>query len=95
MKLYFHALEDRFCYPLADIKAFMYQEDIKELKVFEAERDKVPGMFFCQKTWEPTEKGFCSKNNCSHYTPKNKVSGCCKYYGHLYTPSEKERIVRL
>lgn len=94
MKYYFETKESETCYDLESIKDMMRADGITERTVFEAIKDNVGGYFWCKAIGEVGEKGQCGKQ-CSDYEPRNGKSGCCKYFGSLYTATDKTLTVNI
>ena len=88
-KLYFTdeplgELSDERCYPKKTILEEMKESGIKEMIVFEAKREIIPGYFFCKEYQEVEEIGESCGKICNSYIPNNGKNGRCKHYGWFY-----------
>ena len=75
----------------------MKDEDITEMKVFEAVPDNSKENFFCKAAgycFLSPPKGERCGRDCEDYEPKNGKSGMCKYKRKCYTWG-KEVVIRL
>lgn len=90
-KYYFYNKDSEVCFTEEYFQEFMQQQHLKKLQVIEAVKCDVEGYIYCKRYQEVTEKGYCGKD-CSEYTPRNGVSGCCKHRGNLM---EKGQTVEL
>ncbi|MDD5013592.1 MAG: hypothetical protein PHW73_00635 [Atribacterota bacterium] len=95
MPYYFRSDNDEECYSLASIREQMKDEDINELKVFEAKRETGTGYFYCKHTSEIGESGDCSNRICKSYIPNNGKNGRCKYYGYPYEQTDRSKIIKI
>ena len=94
-KNYFRKDED-VCYDVEIHLDYMEQNNISEMEIFEAKREKGTGYFFCQWHQEVGTVGdSCGKLECSDYTPNNGKSGRCKHYGYVYENTGVKRILQL
>lgn len=88
-KLFFRAgQEDEGCYRLSFHIETLKEEELPEMKLYEAVKDNSTGYFFCKFFDECGEKGECGKQ-CSEYSPKNGKSGVCKHYGNVYDSGQE------
>jgi len=93
-KLYFKD-DDENCYGLQYHIDYMKENEIKEMKVFEAKPEHGTGMFFCKEYSEVGEvNGTCGKQ-CDLYQPRNGKSGICKHYGFVYEQTEISKTIKL
>ena len=96
MKVYFSELNDERCFTISNIKEQMKDLELKELKVFEAEREIKSENFFCKAVWQCCVRDMdtCGKS-CDDYEPRNKKNGCCINRAYCYVPTEKFKIIKL
>lgn len=95
-KLYFKSKDDDdLCYELETHKKFMVENGLKELVLFEAERELGTGFFFCNNFLEVGEVGESCGKFCESYKPNNGKNGRCRYYRYVYTPTDKTKIIKL
>ncbi len=94
-KYYFREDNDEGCFPKKTIISQMKNEGIKELKIFEANRDVGSGYFYCKEYDEVGEvKQSCGKT-CDGYKPNNGKNGRCKHYGWCYEITERSKVLKL
>lgn len=76
---------DTECYPIDEILDKMADEDLEELTVELAEKEKHPDEFWCICDSEayPLGGGICG-NECINYEPRNGKSGICRNHGYTY-----------
>ena len=86
---------DTECYPIDEILDKMADEDLEELTVELAEKEKHPDEFWCMCDNEayPFGCGICGKG-CINYEPRNGKSGICRHRGYTYIPT-KEYILNI
>jgi hypothetical protein len=95
-KKYFRSDDDSFCLEKRDIIKQMKEEEINELKVFEAEICYNSDFFFCREHFEIGEKGQNSCGIiCKHYIPNNGKNGRCKNYGYVYEKTDKSILIKI
>lgn len=84
-KLYFID-GDEVCRPLSDILEQIQDEEIDEITVQLAEKEKHPDVFWCKRYNEAYPIGCkdCCGKVCKHYEPRNGKNGICKNYGYIY-----------
>ena len=95
-KLYFSGKNDGICHTLDYFKELLDFNNLIEIKLFEAEKEKIVGFFWCDEYNSVGDKseGGCGKC-CDKYQPKNNKSGCCKHYStNFYKPSNKILILK-
>lgn len=93
-KKYFQKNDTR-CYCLAWHHEFMHEFDLDELELYEAKVEYGTGFFYCKYHDAIGEKNeTCNKIDCGQYSPNNKVSGRCKYSGHVYEQTDKKKIIK-
>ena len=93
-KLYFQD-DDENCYNIQHHIDYMKENEIKEMKVFEAKPEHGTGMFFCKEYSEVGEvNGTCGKM-CDKYMPRNGKSGICKYHGFVFEQTDKSKIIKI
>lgn len=80
VKLYFEEFDDEYCFTKAYFINQMKKWNIKEKEVYEAKADRTCGFLFCTEFTEIVEIGDCGNNKCPSYSPRNKISGICKYH---------------
>jgi len=88
-KLYFSECDDEHCYHLAYHKEYMKENELKEMKVFEAKRETGTDYFYCKKFNDIGEVGESCGKFCDAYKPNNGKNGRCKHYGYCYVPTDK------
>ncbi len=94
-KFYFvDIFNDTFCYTKEYIIDMMNIEDIIEVKAYEAIKVFNNDYFWCKEFGDLGEKGQSCGKICRSYNPKNGKSGCCKYFGNLYSKG-KEIIIKI
>ena len=82
-KYYFMTKDDENCYTLDYIKQWMIDNNIEEMIIYEAKKSDIKDFFFCRFIGEVGEKDNSCGKQCEDYIPRNKISGCCKFYSHL------------
>lgn len=94
MKYYFTEFEDN-CYQLNYWKQYMEDNNLSELKLFEAKMEVGNGYFFCAEFLEPGEVGHedCGKF-CEKYKPRNGKSGRCVHSKNLYEMTDKVKLLK-
>lgn len=88
---YFEYDDSEFCYTKEYFEDHMRENDLKEIEVFEACRDKMDGIFWCKEHYfcGDDSKDTCGRQ-CDEYEPRNKISGCCRHYStRLYVHGNK------
>ncbi len=80
-KYYFEFDDSEICCTKEYFDDIMEQNGLKDIEVYEALPEKICGMFWCkvQHFCGDDSKDSCGKQ-CTDYAPRNKRSGCCKYY---------------
>jgi len=91
---------DESCESMATLKSwreFMIENDIRELKLFEAKVEYGTGYFICTvfDEIEISEVGNCSNKFCDKYEPRNGIKGICNHYGYTYEQTDKVKILKL
>ena len=89
---YFKHSGSEICYTKAYFDNYMKQNGLTEIEVYNAEREKIPGIFWCKEHQFCGDGTLdtCGKRNCNDYKPRNKVSGCCVHHtSWLYTHTDK------
>lgn len=94
-RLYFRKDNDENCFTIESHKAFMHENGIKELKIYEAKRETGTGLFFCKYYFAPGEVNQACGKVCQSYDPNNGKNGRCKYYGYVYEQTENELTLTL
>ena len=95
-KYYFRKNDKDCCYEIKTHLDYMWENEIKEMEVFEAKRECGTGYFFCKYHCEVGTSGeSCGKNWCGNYEPNNGKNGRCKHYDYVYERTETKRILRL
>jgi hypothetical protein len=96
MSKYYFNKWDENCYTLEYHKDYMKENNLKELKLFEAKKDSyLTGFFFCKAFFEVGEKNNTCGKECSCYKPRNGIKGICKHYGYTYEQTDKVKILKL
>lgn len=88
MKYWFIDEDSESCYN----KEYISDEfpDQTEVEVFEAKKDYGSGYFFCKEHGELGESGDSGcGTDCKEYSPRNKVSGRCRFSETPYTYGKK------
>jgi len=88
MAKYYFSEDGEYCYPLSYWKEYLKENNLPEIKLFEAEADHGTGYFFCKEFMEVGETGGCGKQ-CEGYVPNNGKNGRCKHYGYVYSQKDK------
>ena len=95
-KYYFRDKDDDRCYGIEAHLNYMQENNINKMEVFEAEREIKTDWFYCKfHQGIGTVGESCGKNECENYKPNNGKNGRCKYYGYVYTPTNKTRLLEL
>jgi hypothetical protein len=94
-KLYFSEYDDEHCCDLAYHREYMEENEIKEMKLFEAKRDTGNDYFYCKKFQDIGEVSKSCGKYCDAYKPNNGKSGRCKHYGYCYEQTDIVKILRL
>ena len=78
---YFKASDSEVCYTLEYFNDLMRENNLTEMRAYEAIPDRTTGCFWCKV------ECFCGDNSrdscgkqCRQYAPRNGKSGCCKHY---------------
>jgi hypothetical protein len=88
---YFENEDSEICYTKEHFIQKMIDDEITEIEVYKAEKEKIKGVFWCHYYSLFGENSYdaCGKD-CKQYAPRNGKSGCCKHYtSTLFTPIEK------
>lgn len=86
MKKYYFENEDAYqCFTKEYFIDEMKENNLDEMKLYEAVRDDDSEFFWCQFEEEAAEKSetTCGKD-CEAYKPRNGKGGICKYKRHLH-----------
>ena len=73
----------------------MKDQNIQELKVFEAQRILDEGFFFCKFQHDVGIKGESCGKYCEGYKPRNGKNGRCRFSSHCYEATEKAIIIKI
>ncbi len=92
-KAYFREY-DEDCYSIESHIAYMRENGIETMTVFEAAIERDSGYFYCKHFFEVGEKGNCGRI-CEAYAPRNGKSGICKHTGHVYEITGKSKTITL
>ena len=93
-KLYFERGSE-LCYTKAAILERLKEQGLRQVEVFEAEKESVPGFRWCRYKGDMIETGSCDRS-CEGYNPCNGRSGRCMHLGNnFYTPTDKKVIIKL
>jgi hypothetical protein len=90
MKYYFADWDEETCYPIENHQEYMEDNDIPEMKIFEAKMVTNEGYFYCtlyQETGEVSD-GRCGKF-CDGYKPRNGKNWRCRHSKNTYEPTDK------
>jgi hypothetical protein len=93
-KYYFRTPDDDLCYKLSYHLSYAKEEGLKEIELYEAIKEDVPGYFFCRDVDAPAEDGDCGKK-CDGYTPKNGKSGMCRHRMNKFYAIGEKKIFNL
>lgn len=76
-------------------KEYMIENNLKELKLFEAKVDHGTGYFICTAftVSEIGEVGNCGAKFCDLYKPRNGKNGICNNYCFMYEQTDKVKIM--
>ena len=93
-KLYFGNESDEFCYNEKYFQNLMIETNSDSCTVYEAEKEKIEGVFFCKEfqEWGDKGEGTCGIL-CDEYSPRNGKSGCCRHYSNINYSAGKEVIL--
>ncbi len=95
-KYYFEAEDAEGCYT-KDYFLNQLDEDNPEIEVFEAVKERIADIFWCNEhefCGDKSSDNPCGKY-CKEYDPRNGVSGCCRHYRtNLYYAGEKITLKR-
>lgn len=72
----------------------MKENELQELKLYEAERYPYTDIFYCKHYDQVGEKGECGKS-CKSYYPRNKIKGICIHQGNCYIKSDNSITINL
>ena len=80
------------CYPLEHFQEMLKDDDKRnsyQLEVWEPKTGT--GTFWCKELGEGFEssEGVCGKFECDKYSPRNGVSGRCRWHAMPYHPTSK------
>ena len=93
-QLYFKEFDSEMCYTKEYFVSYINEKGLKELEVYEAEKEKCSGVFWCKINffYGDDSAEYCGKQ-CDNYKPRNGKSGCCKHYTTtLYTKGKKIKL---
>jgi len=93
-KYYFNEFDDERCYLLRHHLKYMVENNLKQMTIFEAERETEVDYFHCKKFGEIGEKGMCGKD-CSEYRPRNGKSGICNHTGYCYEMTNRSKLITI
>jgi len=94
MKKYFSDI-DECCYPLSHYKEYMAENNIKELKLFEAKMEVGNEYFYCREFFEIGQVGESCGKVCDEYAPRNGKNGRCIHSANIYEQTEIVKILKL
>ena len=92
MKLYFRKGEDS-CYTIEAHREYMKENNIDQLELTIAEREKATGYFWCKHFGEVGAVGESCGKVCGVYAPRNGKNGRCRHSENLYAHTEKTIII--
>jgi hypothetical protein len=73
----------------------MAENNLKELELTLAEKEKDSDFFLCKKVMDVGEKGNCGKI-CDFYDPRNGKSGICKHYSNnIFEETDEKKIIKI
>ena len=95
-KYYFRNEDDERCYQKSVLLSDAKDEGLSEVELWEAKRQKIDGIFWCQAVDEACETmdTKCG-NDCPDYSPKNGKSGMCRFKGMFYEPTGEKEIFKV
>ncbi len=73
---------------------YMQENNLDEIRLFEAVPEYGTGYFWCGEYFEVGEVGEGCGKACEAYSPRNGKNGRCRFSNHLYSPG-KEIILKL
>lgn len=82
--MYFLKGDEEFCYPLKHWEQYMDENELKEVELFEAERETGTGYFYCKEFGGVGNVHDGCGKSCEKYKPNNGKNGRCKHYGYTY-----------
>lgn len=92
-KLYFSSTNDEMCYPLEYHIEEARENGQSEIILYNAEPEKVDGMFYCKAMGVAMEEiGYCGIS-CEDYTPRNGKFGICKHKGKFFNKGETTILI--
>ena len=94
-KLYFSdEISDEKCYSKSYLIDEMKERELLKIDVTLAIRELKSYYFYCRLNFEVMGKNDeCCGKFCEDYRPRNGKSGCCKFWGFVYTPTNKKFIL--
>lgn len=93
-KYYFCDELDEYCYSLNHFKEYLNNNEINEIKLYEAGIEYGTDYFFCSFYSEVGLKREGCGKDCKEYKPRNKVSGGCRYSVYCYNRTDKVFTLR-
>lgn len=94
-KCYFREDDPEMCCTIDVHLDHMAMNRIEKMEVFEAKIERGTGYFYCLKHSEIGEVGESCGKLCKAYDPRNRKSGICKHYGHVYEQTDKSKTLKL
>lgn len=95
-KLYFQDnVESEICHPIEWYLEYMKENELTEIKVFEARVERDTGYFYCKGVQEIGESNNACGKGCEYYQPRNGKNGICRHWGYLYEPTDVSKILRI
>jgi len=88
---YFKHEDSEVCYNKKYFDYYMKENEITEIEVYKAVKEKIDGIFWCRKYLFAGDgtQNYCGKQ-CRDYSPRNGKSGRCRYHStDLYYPDGK------
>ncbi len=92
MKYYFENKNSEISYSKSYFIDIMKERGLKEIELYEAIIEKIPGMFWCDEFLAPCEVGEGCGRDCYSYTPRNLISGICVHHSFLREPGKKVKL---
>ena len=87
-KLYFQNDDSEYAFSIDYFKEYMRNNNLKEMKVFEAKIETGARFFFCREFGEVGEVGESCGTICQEYSPRNGKNGRCRHSAHVYEKGE-------
>jgi hypothetical protein len=90
-----HHFDEEWCYSESYIRDVMEDEEIEEITVYRAQREKNADSFYCHEYGQVGLKSEteCGKS-CQGYAPRNGRSGICKHHSNTWESTDEAVTLR-